>query len=281
MFNKEMQCLVEVRPLREVFNLSNGNATQEWRVANTNKVMTTHYTAATDEEPEAFDGEMYRTFEDYEKGKKMPIEELFYSKDPERHICQCLLKDNRCINTDEKGAYFWTIENGEAVKWYFRDHMTEVRWEYNEKGQITVKSDYEGGELPEAYWSREDVFKYNDYRFVDADGHEEQREGVYNRLRLEPDQEKLAAKLQKVLNECEKAGIKVYFNTTNYDLRAVNKRKLEEIGYGPNCDDETEQAFVFEDDRVAYVFKGVSDMNTEDSDERFVIKKKQQEVAKG
>lgn len=35
MYNQEMQSLVEVRPLREVFNLNNGKATQEWRVADT------------------------------------------------------------------------------------------------------------------------------------------------------------------------------------------------------------------------------------------------------
>ena len=276
MYNQEMQSLVEVRPLREVFNLNNGKATQEWRVANTDAVMTTHYEPATDEEPEKFDGEMYHTFDDFEKGKKMPIDDVFYQPRKEDHICNCLMKcGNRYLGMDDKGAYCWIYENGQAVKWYFRGHINTVTWEYSEKGQTTVTSDC-GCELPEAYSSSEEVYKYNDYRFVDAEGNEEVREGVYKRLKLEPDQEKLAEKLQQVLEECKAAGMKVYFSNTHYDLRAVNQRKVEQIAYDPEYDEETEQAFEFDDRRVSHVFSGVYDLNIEDSDVKFVIKKKQE-----
>lgn len=273
MFNQEMQCLVEIKPLREVFFLESGKSTQEWRVANTDKVMKTRYTPATDEEPEKFNGEIYKSQDDFEKGNKMTIDELFFNHSTEGDICNGLMKGFRYINMDEKGAYIWTIEKGEAVKWYFREHIRKVTWEYDGEGYITVKSDYDGGEMPSSYRDSEDVYKYNDYRFVDANGNEVVHEGVYSRLKLDEDQKPLVDKLQAVLNECEKAGIKVYFSTTYYDLRAVNKLKVEDIGYNPNCDDETEQEFVFEDDRVAYVFKGVSDLNSEDSDMKFVIKK--------
>lgn len=277
MYNQEMQSLVEVRPLREVFNLNNGKATQEWRVANTDALMTTHYEPATEDEPEKFDGEMYHTFDDFEKGKKMPIDDVFYPPRKEDHICNCLMKcGNRYLCTDDKGAFCWIYEKGQAVKWYFREHIDTVTWEYNEHGQIDVVSDYDGGELPEAYSSSEEVYKYNDYRFVDAEGHEEVREGVYKRLKLDDDQKLLAGKLQKVLEECKDAGMKVYFSTTHYDLRAVNQRNVECIGYDPEFDEETEQEFEFDDRRVSHVFSGVYDLNIEDSDMKFVIKKKQE-----
>ena len=275
MYNQEMQSLVEVRPLREVFNLNNGKATQEWRVANTDAVMTTHYEPATETEPEKFYGEMYHTFDDFEKGKKMPIDDVLYQPRKENHICSCLLKTgDRHINMDEKGAYCWIYKKGQAVKWYFREHIDTVTWEYNENGQIAVTSDCEC-ELPEAYSSSEEVYKYNDYRFVDADGNEEVREGVYSRLKLDDDQKLLAGKLQMVLEECKEAGMKVYFSTTHYDLRAVNQRKVERIGYDPEFDEELEQDFEFDDRRVSHVFSGVYDLNIEESDMKFVIKKKQ------
>lgn len=273
MYNKEMQSLVEVKLICEVFSLNSGKASQIWRVANTDKTARTRYEPATDEEPEKFDGEMYHTFEDFEKGKKMTIDELFFNHSTECDICSGLVKGLVYIKIDEKGAYIWTIENGQAVKWYFREHIDTVTWEYNEEGQITVTSDYDGGELPEAYSSSEEVYKYNDYRFVDAEGNEEVREGVYKRLKLDDDQKLLANKLQQVLEECKEAGMKVYFSTTHYDLRAVNQRKVERIGYDPEFDEETEQEFGFDDRRASHVFSGVYDLNSEDSDMKFVIKK--------
>jgi len=273
MFNKEMQSLVEVKPMCEVFNLNNGKASQVWRVANTDKTVKTRYEPATEEEPEKFDGVMYKTFEDFEKGRKMTIDELFYQKDIEGRICSCLLKTgDRHIKMDEKGAYYWTIEKGQAVKWYFIDHIDTVTWEYNEKGQITVTSDCEC-ELPEAYRDSEDVYKYNDYRFVDAEGQETVREGVYKRLYLDADQVKLAEKLQKVLDECKAANMCIYWSNADYTLNAVNVRHVERIEHDPDVDEEKEEAHWFDDSRVAHVFKNVTDYNSEDTSVKFVVKK--------
>lgn len=273
MYNNEMQALVEVKPLREVFNLNNGKSTQEWRVANTDKVMKTCYTPATEDEPEQFDGKMYRTLEDFEKGKALKMEEIFYGYDNEVRICQCLVKPHgRSVSQDEKGAYIWTMVKGEAVKWYFREHIDEVTWDYNEKGQIEVKSDYDG-EIPESYRSSEDVYMYNDYRFVDADGQEQVREGVYQRLFLDDDQMALAEKLQAVIDECEAAGMCIYWSNADYTLNAVNTRRIERLEYDPEVDEETEVAHHFDDSRAAHVFKKVTDLNSEDSCIQFVVKK--------
>lgn len=273
MFSKELQSLVEVKPLREVFNMNNGNAKQEWRVSNTDKVMTTHYTAATDEEPEKFDGQIYQTLADFEHGKPMSLSELFYMDTAER-LFRGLYRGRKCyVSTDTKGVYIWTCDKGQAVKWYFIDHMDQVIWQYNEDGQISVTSDYDGGDLPEAYYDAEDVYKYNDYRFVDANGHEEVHEAILKRLFLEPDQKKLAKKLQAVIDECTKAGMKIYFNYCSYDLNAVNVRHIKCIEYDPAVDEETEVAYQFDDSRCSHVFKNVTDLNTEDSEVKFVMKK--------
>jgi hypothetical protein len=272
MFNSELQALVEVTPLREVFNLDSGVSMQEWRVVGTDKTMKTHYTPATEEEPEQFDGKMYKTLKDFEAGNAIPMEDIFYGYDNEVRIVQCLVPAHgRSVSFDAEGAYIWTMEKGEAVKWYFRKHITNVTWEYNEKGQITVTSDCEI-DIPESYRSSEDVYKYNDYRFIDGDGKEQIREGVYKRLFLEPDQKALAEKLQAVLDECKKAKMLIYWSNADYTLNAVNLRKVQRVEYDPEVTDD-EEAYYFDDSRCSHVFKNVTDYNSEDSDVKFVIKK--------
>ena len=273
MFNSELQALVEVKPKREVFNLDSGTSTQEWQVANTDKVMTTHYIPANDEQPEQFDGKMYKTLKDFEAGNAIPMGDIFYGYDNEERIVQCLVPAHgRRVSSDEQGAYIWTIANGEAVKWYFREHIHEVVWEYNEKGQITVTSDCEC-DIPESYLSSEDVYMYNDYRFVDCDGEEHVQEGVYKRLFLEPDQKALAEKLQAVIDECREAKMCIYWSNADYTLNAVNVRRVEKLEYDPCYDEETEEALYFDDSRCSHVFSHVTDYNSEDSDVKFVIKK--------
>ena len=273
MFNSDMQSLVEVKPLREVFHLDSGVCEQYWRVANTDKVVKTCYAPATEDKAASFDGKLYQTFEAFEKGEMMTIEQLFYMKNDESQICSCLLKPHqRRINIDVDGAYFWTIEKGEAVKWYFRKHIDTVTWEYNEKGQIEVKSDCED-ELPPCYNSSEDVYKYNDYRFVDGDGHETVREGVLKRLFLDDDQKVLVEKMQQAIDACKAAGVCIYWSNADYTLNAVNVRRVERIEYDPSVDEDTEEAHYFDDSRVSHVFGNVTDYNSEDDSVKFVIKK--------
>lgn len=273
MFNSELQALVEVTPLREVFNLDSGVSMQEWRVVGTDKTMKTHYIPATEEKPEQFDGKMYKTLKDFEAGNAIPMGDIFYGYDNEVRIVRSLVPAHgRSVSWDDEGAYIWTMEKGEAVKWYFRKHIHEVTWEYNEKGQITVTSDCEI-DIPESYRSSEDVYMYNDYRFIDGDGKEQIREGVYKRLFLEPDQKALAEKLQAVLDECKEAKMLIYWSNADYTLNAVNLRRVEKLEYDPSYDEETEEALYFDDSRCSHVFKNVTDYNSEDSAVKFVIKK--------
>lgn len=273
MFNPEMQALVEVSVVKEVFNLNNGKCSQEWRVANTDKVMKTCYTPATEEQPEQFDGKVYRSLVDFEHDAPLPIGDVFNTKGSERDVCAGLFKNGyRFADSDEKGAYVWTFLNGEAVKWYFREHIDEVTWNYSEKGQIKVTSDYEG-ELPQPYHNSEEVYQFNDYRFIDENGKEVVREGMLKRLLLESDQQALVEKLQAVIDECNKADITIYWSNADYTLNAVSRRKIDRIEYDPNIDEETEEAYYFDDSRAAHTFKNVGEINSEDSDVKFVIKK--------
>ena len=50
-------------------------------------------------------------------------------------------------------------------------------------------------------------------------------------------------------------------------------RHIDRIEYDPKVDEDTEVAYHFEDDRAGRVFSGVYDLNTEDSEVKFVIKK--------
>ena len=272
MYDNEMQALVEVKLLREVFNLDSGASMQEWRVANTDRTVQTHYTPATEDAPEQFDGKMYRTLEDFEKGEPMGMD-AFCGKADEERICRGLVRPHRSdVQQDEKGAYFWTIEKGEAVKWYFRDHIHEVTWDQAD-GPITVTSDYEGDQLPVSYPSSEHVYKYNDYRFIDEYGEETVREAPLKRLMLDDDQKALAGKLQSLIDQCKEAGMTIYWSNADYTLNAVNVRRVERIEYDPCVDEEKEEAHYFDDSRAAHTFKNVTDLNSEDSDLKFVIKK--------
>lgn len=260
MYNQEMQSLVEMTLLRQRISIDTGKSVHEWKVADTNQVLKTEYV------PEEM-GVMpicYKTPEDFEKGKSMTMEELFYTYN-EEGLCNDLVEHRRYVRSDEKGAFIWAFVNGKAEKWYFADHIDTITFE-------GCKSTADA-EIPEAYYNAEEVYQYNDYTEVKADGTKVQHEGVYNRLMLDDDQKALADKLQAVIDECNEKGMCIYFNTADYTLNTVNVRRVERLEYDPNVDEDTETAYPFADDRVARSFRNVTDLNTEDSCIQFVIKK--------
>lgn len=260
MYNQEMQSLVEMTLLRQRISIDTGKSVHEWKVADTDQVLKTEYV------PDEM-GVMpicYNTPEDFEKGKSMTIEELFYTHN-EEGLCNDLVEHRRYVRSDEKGAFIWAFVNGKAEKWYFADHIDTITIE-------GCKSTADA-EIPEAYYNAEEVYQYNDYTEVKADGTKVQHEGVYNRLMLDDDQKVLADKLQAVIDECNEKGMCIYFNTADYTLNTVNVRRVERLEYDPNVDEDTEKAYPFADDRVGRSFRNVTDLNTEDSCIQFVIKK--------
>jgi hypothetical protein len=272
-FNRDREALVQLVLVRSNFYLDSHKARHEWaeKDGDPKKIVLT-----TDYNPEAPDElpRFYATTEAFEKGETIKHDYL-YCMNHEGEVCTELLKGtpNRCTHTDEKGAFVWAFVKGRAVKWYFRKHIDVVTWHYKNSHVDCATCDADGG-VPESYYSCEEVYQYNDWTEVRENGERVKHEGVYNRLRLEPDQEELADKLQQAIDACKEAGMNIYFNFASYDLNAVNVRHIERLGYDPSVDKEAEEAHYFDDSRVARVFENVGDLNTEDNDLKFVIKKK-------
>lgn len=270
-FNTEREALVQLVLVRSNFRLDTGKATHEWAEADCDPKKIKLVTEYNPEQPDLLP-RFYNTPEDFEKGVTYKADTLYWMRS-EEDVCGELLKNRGCRRThhDEKGAYVWAFIKGQAVKWYFRKHIDIVTCHYV-KG-VLANATADDVDVPVAYYNAEDVYQYNDWTEVKPDGTRVKHEGVYNRLRLEPDQVELADKLQAVLDECKAAGMKVYFNLCDYDLNAVNVRHIERIEYDPSVDEDTEAAYHFEDDRAGRAFSGVYDLNTEDNDIKFVIKK--------
>lgn len=266
-YNRDREALVKLVLVRQNFNLDLAKAKFEWAEADDEQQKIVLVTQYDPQEPDKLPT-FYASPEDFEKGKV--ITELYWMRD-EKDICLQLLEGQRCrrVQKDEKGAYIWAYMKGQAVKWYFNKHIDVVTFERLAPHDYKAKAD---ADVPECYQDAEEVYQYNDWTEIREDGERVKHEGVYNRLRLEPDQEALAKKLQTVLDECKTAGMKVYFNLCDYNLHAVNVRKVERIEYDPSVDEDTERAYTFED-RVGHWFDGVYDLNTEDTGIMFVIKK--------
>ncbi|MBQ8713108.1 MAG: hypothetical protein IJ551_09875 [Prevotella sp.] len=269
-FNREREALVQLVLVRSNFKLDTGKVTHEWAEADGDQKTIKLMTDYDPQQPEQLP-RFYESPEKFEKGETMKADALYDMSDV-HVVCQHLLQERGCrrIHDDEKGAYVWAFINGQAVKWYFTKQLDVVTWHYK-KGVMAWASADE--DVPETYYSAEEVYQYNDWTEVRPDGERVTHEAVYNRLRLEPDQEELADKLQAVIDECKAAGMDIYFNYASYDLNAVNVRHVERLAYDPTVDEDTEQAYPFDDSRVARVFNNVGDLNTEDSDVKFVIKK--------
>lgn len=268
-FNMEREALVQLVIVRSNFKLDTGKVTHEWAEAHGDPKKIKLMTDYDPEQPDLLP-RFYNTPDDFEKGVTMKAETLYWMRDME-DICGELLKSHyRSVHSDEKGAFVWAFIKGQAVKWYFRKHIDVVTLHFKEGMFDHATSDVD---VPDAYYDAEEVYKYNDWTEVKPDGERVTHEGVYNRLRLEPDQVELADKLQAVLDECKAAGMKVYFNLCSYDLNAVNVRHVERIEYDPSIDEDTEAAYLFEDDRAGHAFSGVYDLNSDDCSLKFVIKK--------
>lgn len=270
-FNTEREALVKLVLVRSNLKLDTGKVTHEWAEADGDPEKIVLMTDYDPEHPEQLP-KFYPTPEAFEKGETYEASTLYWMRN-EEDICSELLKKHNCRRcmVDEKGTFVWAFIKGQAVKWYFRKHIDVVTLHY--KSNCLAYATADDAEVPENYYDAEDVYKYNDWVEVKDDGERVTHEGIYKRLMLEQDQVALADKLQAVLNECKEAGMKVYYNLCDYSLNAVNVRHIERVEYDPGYDEETEAAYHFEDDRAGRVFSGVYDLNTEDSDVKFVVKK--------
>lgn len=270
-FNTEHEALIKLVIRYSKFNLDTHKASHEWAEAGSDGskiVLTTTYNP---QEPEKLP-RFYASKEDFEKGKTMTADELYYM-DNEQGICVPLLNNRKCRHIDrddEQGCFIWAYVKGQAVKWYFNKHVEEVTFKCVDGCFTYATAD---ADIPENYWNAGDVYQYNDWVEMTADGERIVHEASHKLLILEPDQEELVTKLQGVIDECMAAGIKIYFSQNSYDLNAVNVRHIERLEYNPAYDEETEVAYSFDDSRVSRTLNGVYDLNTEGGDVMFVVKK--------
>lgn len=269
-FNAEREALVKLVLVRQSFNIDTTRASYGWAEADGDREKVVTVTTFDPQNPDVLPC-FYKSPEDFEKGKTIGKEELYWMRD-EGGLCGVLLKEqhNRRARMDDKGCYIWAFVKGQAVKWYFNEHINTVTL-HCVAGDTNAKATADE-EVPESYFSVEEVYKYNDWTEVREDGESVKHEGVYNRLFLEPDQNALLDKLQAVLDECKKAGIHVYFDLCHYKLRAFNEKPIERVEYDPILEDG-EEALDLDLSRAARSIRGVYDLNTEDTSLKMVIKK--------
>ena len=271
-FNTEREALVGLVLVRSSFRLDSGKVSHEWAERDGDRTKVILMTEYDPEQPEQLP-KFYKSPEDFEKGETMKADALYWMRS-EESVCGELLSDRPCCSTfsDEKGAYVWAFIKGQAVRWYFRKHIDIVTMHHKDGYQTHATTD-DDVEVPECYRSGEEVYKYNDWVEVKDDGERVTHEAPLKRLMLEPDQVELAKDLQSLIDQCKEAGMTIYWSNADYTLTAVNVRRVERIEYDPCVDVEKEEAHYFDDSRAAHTFKNVTDLNSEDSSVKFVVKK--------
>ena len=269
-FNAEREALVKLVLVNQSFNIDTTRASYGWAEADGDREKVVKVTTFDPQNPDVLPC-FYKSPEDFEKGKTIGKDELYWMRD-ESGLCGELLNEqhNHRARMDDKGCYIWAFVKGQAVKWYFNEHITTVTL-HGGNGILNVKATADE-EVPESYFSVEEVYNYNDWVEVREDGESVKHEGVYKRLFLEPDQNELLDKLQAVLDECKKAGIRVYFDLCDYTLSAFNERHIERVEYDPALEDD-EKVLDLDLSRAARDLSGDCDINTEDSEWKMVIKK--------
>lgn len=255
-FDGESKCLRQITIKCAKYNIKLGTSELTWTEAETNREIVSDLS----------DLKIYASGDGFNAGQELKaccvISEVGIND---------LLKDFRFKGyryLDNGRVYVWTYINGSAQKWYLDEHISELTFDHTDKYNRQDKADVG---IPETYRSAEDVYCYNDYTVVNSDGTKEFHEGVYKRLILSEEQNALVDKLQKVINECKDAHIKLAFDTCDYQLYAFNMANIDRLEYDAQTNDD-EEAYSF-DLRKARSIENVYDVNQDDSSYCFVIKK--------
>lgn len=169
------------------------------------------------------------------------------------------------VKDDEIGPFVWIYENGQATKWRLEEHTEKVTIHYD------CRNPQLDCDIPDAYCSAEEVYKYNDYILQEKAGECVVREGIYRRLFLTDEQNALVDRLQEAINECNKAGIAIEFDYAGNTVMCFNRRNIKDYGWEIEYDAETEESYGLELDRAGRAIKGIGDINTEENN--FIIEK--------
>lgn len=237
------KCLRQLKLASVTWNIKRGETTIKWLTAETNEIIV----------GDLSDYDVYASKETFSNGNK--IGAGLYKEASAYDIFSLLSR--RYMNIEDGRCYVWTFEDGQAVKWFYDEHISSVTFNTEDN---TFKSDVE---IPESYRSASDVYFYNDYEVVNNDGTKEFHEAMGKRIFLTDEQNALVDKLQSILEECEKAGVTIVMDYYDYSIKAYNKAATGEVEYSP-CVDGEKQVAVKVDLERARIITGICDINTDD-----------------
>lgn len=251
-YDKENKCLRQLQIESEVYNLKEGKVELTWKEAETGNIIN----------GDLSDYDVYPSKSDFVSGNRdteacveLSLEEVIDK------IAVCYTK------RDSERKYVWVYENGQATKWYFDEHINVITVNYENGCLEDITTDVE---IPEAYRSTEEVYKYNDYEVVNNDGTKEYHEGLYKRILLTDEQNKVVDKLQSMIAECKEAGIGIVFDYRSCELKVYNKASVGMYEYSPSEDDD--HVLIETDFERSRRIEGIEDVNTDD-DYWFVLDK--------
>lgn len=257
--DEDSKCLRQLHLTTIVYDLTNGETELTWLEAETGAFVF----------GDLSDKQVYASEEQFRKGEQLKMTDL-YDYGSYWNIINYITPNSRVVKEGDR-LFSWIYRNGVADKFYYDEEINTITTTFGTDGTGKRKIEL-NVEIPETYYNAEEVYEFNDYEIVNNDGSKTYHEGLCARLQLTKEQEALVDKLQAVLDECNDAKIHIRFDMCDYKLTAYNVAGMERVGYDLDFDEETEirQSLNF---RKARTLSGVYDINSEDSDLQFVVKK--------
>lgn len=257
--DEDSKCLRQIHLTEVVYDFKNGTTQLTWYEAETGDFV----------HGDLSDKVVYANEDLFKKGELLKPSDLYVNKT----IYEIIRSENWRRNVKCEGVrdYLWVYQNGVCAKFYLDDEIGKITktWGTDGTGQCKIETDIE---IPESYYSPQECYEFNDYEIVNNDGTKTFHEGLCKRLKLTKEQEVLVDKLQSVINECKEAKIQVSFDLNDYTLTAYNVANVDRVEYDPEVDEETEVAHYL-NLREARTISDVYDINTEDNNLQFVVKK--------
>lgn len=168
---------------------------------------------------------------------------------------------NRCNCRYYQGSFsldYYAFINGKAklidVKSYYTDGKNT--WDdWSEPENVLTNEN--------TYSCIEDVYKSNPYTIIHADGSEEVRQPIMNRIKLLPEQIAALDKVKAAMMEAKELGVKFYYDTEDYDMYAFNGKEVSELTWDSVDDNDKPFTLNLSDiDKVHYNgFPRVTDIN--------------------
>lgn len=119
----------------------------------------------------------------------------------------------------------WYFNNGKACAWEFYENVQTFE-------EISCDFKIIDGFIPKKYWySKEDVYKWNDILVKRDDGTIEEQKGKYKVILLNKEQEALKNELETLLEKMALAGINILHDREHDNMYVINRDKSITIDY--------------------------------------------------